>query len=797
MKYFNFKALGLIALLICGVWTTNAYSNNDLAVNGQTSGYFCMTATATNDPFTVSYVGSDGFTLKSASWSYLGGGVNIESGANANTVYVSSQNGTTYSTKFSKYAKGKLRVDCVLEKTNPNGVDCDGNTISSTYIRETSMEIEIRKIFSYPDVISNEIVGPECVKLNEQVTYSIEPWVSLKDANSIGFDNYYWNMGGNEDYYSSDESSITFTVDQNFLTHRTLTVSMGACNPTQTPVSRTLTEKPADPQLVGMNWGDTLCLPLNVLNTDITLQGLSQDVIYTWEKLGGGWASNSTVVVDAQNPTLHLTPASDAREIRLRAKGLCEEKTYDLQINRSFTPEVNFIQTENKKNCMPKDTTIRLSVTKAADGMSMFWQITEDANNDWSIEPGDETKAEPRIHVGSGTARISVVAGCGNAIDSIFYIRPDKPDTIEGDHCFALGDTGTKSYTIQAVPNADQYEWKHPGFSNGSTITQVPYIDLTLNGEPIDTIKVRAIGCSTSDWSKIAVAYNPIKPGAITVPCTNVGLKKNITISVDKTGAVPGTKFDWSIPVDFGSIVGANSDFSEITVRQTGNEDLYVIKVRAYTDCAYSAYTTKAITVESTFEVDVENLDYLYYMGRTGTVPNATLYEWYVNDVFKKSGAALKSYAVECPTTSGSAYVIVTLNTGCQIKKGFTWDESGTTTTFSIGVGDGLSQSESLQMAAPLRSGSTSLNTNTSVTGKSLGDAIVYPNPANQNVTIQLPQEGNGSILLVSLDGKVIKREKTESSQFEMDLSAVQSGNYVLYIVQSGNKFTKKLVVNK
>ena len=75
-------------------------------------------------------------------------------------------------------------------------------------------------------------------------------------------------------------------------------------------------------------------------------------------------------------------------------------------------------------------------------------------------------------------------------------------------------------------------------------------------------------------------------------------------------------------------------------------------------------------------------------------------------------------------------------------------------------------------------------------------DVIIYPNPANDNITVKLPNEGSSYVFLMNLDGKLIKNENKSSSEFELDLSSVHQGTYIIYIMQGKNKFSKKIVVN-
>lgn len=72
----------------------------------------------------------------------------------------------------------------------------------------------------------------------------------------------------------------------------------------------------------------------------------------------------------------------------------------------------------------------------------------------------------------------------------------------------------------------------------------------------------------------------------------------------------------------------------------------------------------------------------------------------------------------------------------------------------------------------------------------------VYPNPANDKITISLSEPNNslGVIKLFDIQGKELFSEKTESNSFVLSLRQFNSGIYFLEIKKDFNSVTKKII---
>jgi len=75
-------------------------------------------------------------------------------------------------------------------------------------------------------------------------------------------------------------------------------------------------------------------------------------------------------------------------------------------------------------------------------------------------------------------------------------------------------------------------------------------------------------------------------------------------------------------------------------------------------------------------------------------------------------------------------------------------------------------------------------------------DYIIYPNPAEQTVTIK---SNNGSIadevVFYNLQGNKVLQTTPEQSITTIDLGGLKSGVYIIRITSEGRMFNKKILV--
>jgi len=59
-------------------------------------------------------------------------------------------------------------------------------------------------------------------------------------------------------------------------------------------------------------------------------------------------------------------------------------------------------------------------------------------------------------------------------------------------------------------------------------------------------------------------------------------------------------------------------------------------------------------------------------------------------------------------------------------------------------------------------------------------ELIGYPTPTLSNYTVEIQNEKNQNVMIENLNGKVVKRLIKKGERIELDLSALQKGNYII-----------------
>ena len=71
----------------------------------------------------------------------------------------------------------------------------------------------------------------------------------------------------------------------------------------------------------------------------------------------------------------------------------------------------------------------------------------------------------------------------------------------------------------------------------------------------------------------------------------------------------------------------------------------------------------------------------------------------------------------------------------------------------------------------------------------------VYPNPANNTVTVQLANAAPAKVEIINLVGQTVISQNASTEEVKMDVSNINRGVYMVRIAQEGKVYTSKLVV--
>jgi hypothetical protein len=73
----------------------------------------------------------------------------------------------------------------------------------------------------------------------------------------------------------------------------------------------------------------------------------------------------------------------------------------------------------------------------------------------------------------------------------------------------------------------------------------------------------------------------------------------------------------------------------------------------------------------------------------------------------------------------------------------------------------------------------------------------IYPNPAQNNLTIQMDNSSNYSIQLLRMDGQMVIEQHASDKISQLDVSKLSSGIYIIQVksLSTAEIFTKKILI--
>ena len=382
------------------------------------------------------------------------------------------------------------------------------------------------------------------------------------------------------------------------------------------------------------------------------------------------------------------------------------------------------------------------------------------------------------------------------------YMKPAKVLSIGTTSCLAADVPHT--FTIDELetgPVSTAYEWKiYKGNTLYDTQVGINTFTTTLTSD-MTRIDVRPIGATNNnttyygETTQFPITFSPITPTSIELSkeCIAFNMPDEVTLTL--TGTASTQSYEWEVPANLDTI-NLDSRKTSIKIFTDGRDTTYTIKAWAADDgtCGSSdTVRTNVSIVEMPARIDpFPSFGTAFYMNTASTgYFNASSYQWkfYIN------GEEHPEFV-----TQGSNGIMLTFPPESNLPSLGDQAWSDTYTILCIVVlpdhCKGL-----FKYGAPLDISNINLN-NTSPSmqperRENLNKKLqIYPNPTNENLTIDLigKTQHRSELLIVDMKGQLVYSQSNFELGEVFDVSVLPSGQYIVCIRQEKNQYVESFI---
>jgi hypothetical protein len=681
-----------------------------------------------------------------------------------------------------------------------------------------SVEHEVFKRFYPPQDL--EIKGPMCLTPGEVVVFSIDPLLTVNLDERIGMDHYYWNVCDTDiaknipyldslHYDAGDGSSVTFSVKDWDMstTQAEIYVYLGDCNNKVAgkKVSLPLTKQAPKP----IPEKEEYCIPYGTDMFTLALLESYPTVSYSW-KTPIGW---NIVEANQDSTWVRVKPhESTPCEIIVSAAykngdgADCAIAQTAIKINRRWSnnPSITTI------GCLTagQEDSVEFNLKNVPSGTEVDWHFNKSW---WDVYKNDTSNtrvfAKPLSNVPlTDTIYVYELAQCEDATytlkhDSVItYFIPTKVE-ISGLKCVAENTPYTYSVERkqgEVGPMAQNFEWRiyrKSGSSyavanqNGATAS----ISFPADVEKLVVTPLSPNSSCNGDTTQYAIMISPTPPASIIWEdnhCIAAGMEDSVTLSVSNAIATQTYTWDYTTQTHNWSLKRFPTDnHSEIVLYTTGQAGwdsvaVFIEGICGNTDTVKIGLETAAVPFSIQIDERASYYDFYSVPGNLLTLPefeqeSSLYYEWKINGESDDDwvGYDATDISLKKSRLSTSDIVSLTVTTTSECKY-----------SYSILIGDAI---------VPEIQNSINYEPNTNGTNRNIEqDFIVRPNPANSQLSIDLPETSKPSIIKIcDMSGKMIKRIKTSESSLTIPTDNLSEAVYVILLYQEGSVLSKQFIV--
>lgn len=352
------------------------------------------------------------------------------------------------------------------------------------------------------------------------------------------------------------------------------------------------------------------------------------------------------------------------------------------------------------------------------------------------------------------------------------------------------------------------------GFFPGQINRILPHVGI-LNGTCNFVIpgKVKMVLTPCVTYVPGGVLVNP--PSLIIPAATGDTLVWNVS-DINNIGNFGYYNYAVSVATCTSAVVGSTACIKMIVLPTSGDVNItnntftrcFVIGV-AY-DPNYKEVTPKGTGVDGSIPASTNDLTYTLHFQNTGTAMATNIY------LLDTISTNLDLYSIEIVSASHS--LVPYLLSGRTMKFMFPYinlpdsnaneELSHGYVTYRIKLNSGLAPGTKIKNTgyiyfdynAPVVT-NTALNTIETLAGfkefETKNNFSVYPNPAQDRITIGVSENTPSNIVISDILGKELMQVQTNELQTEINVSSLKEGVYFIKVSQNGNTFVQKLVIGK
>lgn len=482
--------------------------------------------------------------------------------------------------------------------------------------------------------------------------------------------------------------------------------------------------------------------------------------IYTWT-LPSGWTGSSTtnsisVTVGSAGGTISVMPSN------LCGDGTAQTATVDVSASLPAQPD------PITGSVLVCENATELYTTNLENDVEYTWLLP----TGWS---GASITNEITVTVGATSGNVSVVPanGCGvgpsQSLNVDVNTIPTQPDAITGEDEPCEGTSQTYSVSNQADAT---FNWTLPSGWTGTSSSNTITVTVGTTDGDISVTASNMCGESAAEVLAVQALATLGDPGSITgndVICTG---DEDISYSIAEMD--DADSYTWTVPTNVAVVSGQGSASILVDVFDGANGG--DITVQAENSCGLSSIATIEIDVLSIPAIpsEISGVDQVMETQTKNfeidPVSDADSYEWILDPSWELNSGA------------GTTQVNITFPLGAN---------AGTLSVSALNVcGESAASTKEIEII-PI--GIENLNSNNTVS--------IYPNPSTGIIFVNLQKETKEivSLKVLSLTGLQIQEEKMPAGmdQYQLDLSKVEAGSYIL-LLEGENYFEQfKLVIAK